>query len=155
LINENAKETAGKRIPTDRLVPLDAMDVPVVPAGVLEAGPEECYNYAWMSALMDRVLETVRIGCCDEGLETHWHLFDERIVQPILNGVDLLPLGEISARYGIADPRQASNMIVTVKRRFRSALREYIRTTVITDEQVDEEIAEILRFLPDIAQDSK
>ena len=155
LINENAKQTAGKRIPTDRLVPLDVLDAPVVPAGVLEANPEDSYNYAWMSALMDQVLETVRIGCCDEGLETHWHLFNERFVQPILNGLDPLPLAEVSARYGIADPRQASNMIVTVKRRFRSALREHVRTTVITDEQVDEELAEILRFLPEIAQDSK
>ena len=155
VINESAKQTAGKRIPKDKLVPLDLLDPPAVPAAVLEAGPEDCYNYAWMSALMDQVLETVRIGCRDEGLETHWHVFNDKVVQPILNGVDPLPLADLCARYGIADPRQASNMIVTVKRRFRSALREHVRTTVIAEEQVDDELAEILRFLPDMAQDSK
>ena len=75
--------------------------------------------------------------------------------QPALNGVDPPPLAETSARHGIADPRQASNMIITVKRRFRSALREHVRITVITDEQVDKELAEILQFLPRGAQDSK
>jgi RNA polymerase sigma-70 factor (ECF subfamily) len=155
VINESAKQTAGKRIPKDKLVPLDVLDPPAVPAAVLEAGPEDCYHYAWMSALMDQVLETVRIGCRDEGLENHWHVFNEKVVQPILNGVGSPSLADLSARYGIADPRQASNMIVTVKRRFRSALREHVRTTVIAEDQVDDELAEILRFLPDMAQDSK
>ena len=155
VINESAKQMAGKRIPKDKLVPLDLLDPPTVPAAVLEAGPEDCYNYAWMSALMDQVLETVRIGCRDEGLENHWHVFNDKVVQPILNGVAPPPLADLCARYEITDPRQASNMIVTVKRRFRSALREHVRTTVIAEDQVDDELAEILRFLPDMAQDSK
>lgn len=155
VLNETDKQKAAKRIPRDKLVPLDVIDPPAVPAAVAEAGPEDCYNYAWMSALMDQVLEATRIGCRDEGLETHWNLFNDRLVQPILNGVAAPPLCDLCARHGIKDPRQASNMIVTVKRRFRTALREHIRTTVIADDQVDEELGEILRFLPDIAQDPK
>jgi len=155
VINESAKETAGKRIPKDKLVSLELLDPPDVPATVLEAGPDDCYHYAWMSALMDQVLATVRAGCRDEGLETHWHLFHEKVVGPILHGVAAPSLADLGARYGIADPRQVSNMIVTVKRRFRSVLREHVRTTVLADEQVDDELSEILRFLPEIAQDSR
>ncbi len=155
VVNESAKQTAGKRIPKNKLVPLDLLDPPTVPAAILEAGPEDCYHYAWMSALMDRVLETVRIGCRDEGLETHWHVFNERVVQPIFNSADAPPLADLCTKYGIAEPRQVSNMIVTVKRRFRAALREHVRTTVIAEDQVDNELAEILRFLPEAAQDSR
>jgi len=155
VLNETDKQRAAKRIPRDKLVSLEVLDPPTVPAAVSEAGPEDCYNYAWMSALMDHILENVHINCRDEGLETHWNLFNERVVRPILNGVAPPPLGELCVQYGITDPRLASNMIVTVKRRFRSALREYVRTTVITDDQVDEELAEILRFLPNEAQDPK
>ena len=46
-------------------------------------------------------------------------------------------------------------MIATVKRRFRSAMREYVRTTVLSEEEVDEELAEITRLFPKAAQDSK
>ena len=44
-------------------------------------------------------------------------------------------------------------MIVTVKRRFREALRQHVRTTVISEDQVDDELDEILRFVPENAQD--
>jgi RNA polymerase sigma-70 factor (ECF subfamily) len=153
VINENAKETAGKRIPRQRFVALEVADLPTVPSPIFESEPEDSYNYAWVSALMDQILETVRIRCCDEGLATHWCVFDERVVQPIFGNTDPPSLSDICAHHGIADPQQASNMIVTVKRRFRSALREHIRTTVVAEDQVDDELREILRFLPDVAQD--
>jgi len=155
IINENTREAALKRIPKDKLVPLDAVDEPAIPQAVLKADPEDSYNYAWMSALIDQVLEVVRTGCRDEGLETHWHIFNERVVQPLLHSVDPPALGDICAKYAVENPRQASNMIVTVKRRFRSALRARVRTTVLSDDQVDDELQEISRFLPDGAQDSK
>jgi hypothetical protein len=152
--NELAKQSVGKRIPKDKLVRLDAADPPAVPSTVVEAAAEDSYHYAWMSALMDRVLNTVRLGCRDEGLETHWHVFNERVVQPILCGTPAPSLAEVCQRHGIDDPQQASNMIVTIKRRFRTALREHVRTTVAADAQVNEELADILRFVPGLAQDS-
>jgi RNA polymerase sigma-70 factor (ECF subfamily) len=152
VINENVKQTRHKRIPKDKLVPLDSADPPAIPAAVFAAEAEQSYHYAWTSALMDRVLMTVRLACYDEGLETHWHIFSERVVRPILDDAAPPSLGTLSAKYGIADPRQASNMIVTVKRRFRSTLREHIRMTVLTNDQVDDELREILRFLPEMAQ---
>lgn len=153
VINENEKQAASKRIPADRLVSWEVADPPALPSAVQESDPQTCYNYAWTSALMDRILETVRIACCDEGLETHWQVFHEKVVQPILQGVAPPSMSDLCERYGIKDPRQASNMIVTVKRRFRVTLREHIRTTVLTEEQVDDELREILGFLPQAAQD--
>jgi hypothetical protein len=40
-----------------------------------------------------------------------------------------------------------------VKRRFRETLRKFIRNTVISMDQVDEELDEIIQFLPKSAQD--
>jgi hypothetical protein len=53
---------------------------------------------------------------------------------------------------GIKDARRASNMIITVKRRFREILRRHIHNTVTSSDQVDEELDEIIRFLPKSAQ---
>jgi hypothetical protein len=44
-------------------------------------------------------------------------------------------------------------MMVTVKRRFQIVLKSHLRNLVVSEEQVDEELAEIMRFLPRMAQD--
>ena len=115
--------------------------------------PDASYNYAWVSALLDRVLAAVRKECCNEGLEKHWEVFHARVVQPILDGTAAPTLRQICAEMGTEDARHASNMIVTVKRRFRQTLRRQIRITVVSDDEVDEELEEIVRFLPEGAQD--
>ena len=60
---------------------------------------------------------------------------------------------EIYRKYAVESEAKASNMIVTVKRRFQTALRNHLRSLVVSEDQVDEELAEIMRFLPKIAQD--
>ncbi len=44
-------------------------------------------------------------------------------------------------------------MIVTVKRRFQALIRQYLRDLVTSDEEAEEELREIRRFLPKVAQD--
>ena len=153
VINQKAKETARMRIPPDKTVSLECIDLSELPQDMAELEPDASYNYAWVSALLDRVLAAVKKDCCDEGLETHWEVFRARVVQPILDGTAAPTLGQVCAEMGIEDARHASNMIITVKRRFRQTLRRQIRTTVVSDDDVDEELEEIVRFLPEGAQD--
>jgi RNA polymerase sigma-70 factor (ECF subfamily) len=48
LINIREEETAQKRIPKDKLVPLDSIDLPDLPPSVIQSAPEEVFNYAWV-----------------------------------------------------------------------------------------------------------
>ena len=43
-------------------------------------------------------------------------------------------------------------MIITVKRRFQSVLKQYIRSTVASENQLSDELKEIMKFLPKKAQ---
>ena len=88
-------------------------------------------------------------------METHWALFNERILQPILGSNDPASLAQLCKNYGIEDTKKASNMIVTVKRRFRSVLIELVRNTVVSEEQAHEELQYLLKFLPENAQRPK
>ena len=153
IINQRAKQTATIRIPQDKLVSLETMDPSELPEDMSVGEPDVSYNYAWVSALLDQVLAAVKQSCSEEGLQTHWEFFYARIVEPILCGTSAPPLSEICARLGVEDTRRASNMMITVKRRFREMLRKFIRNTVISTDQVDEELDEIIRFLPKSAQD--
>ena len=64
-------------------------------------------------------------------------------------------LAQLGEKYAVADPAKASNMIITVKRRFQEALRRHLRHSVLSDEAVHEELGELKRFFPEIAQDAE
>ena len=155
LIDEKRREASHKRIPKNKLVPLDFTNPPVLPHAISKQAPEECFNYAWKSTLLDQSLSQVQDQCSEQGMETHWHVFREKVVKPILEDAEPLSLKEICAKYNIENEAKASNMIVTVKRHFQAALKKNVRNTVTSEDQIDEELREILKFFPKNAQDSK
>jgi RNA polymerase sigma-70 factor (ECF subfamily) len=148
IINVREEETARKRIPPDKLVSLDMLDPPDLPSSVVESAPEEAFNYAWVSALLEQVLDEVHAKCRERDLTLHWQVFYDRSVQPILNGTEPLSMKAICARHGIDGTIRASNMMTTVKRLFQTILRRHVRNSVMSEEDTAEELAQIKRFFP-------
>ncbi len=155
VIDVENKKAARKRIPEDRLVRLDEMYPPELPQKVVESSPEDSFHYAWVSALLEQVLEEVEAACREDGKSLHWQIFHERVVQPITDGAEPPSLKELCDRHGLEDDARASNMIVTVKRRFQTALRKHLRDSVASSEQVNGELEELRRFFPRMAQGSR
>jgi hypothetical protein len=152
IIDQRLKQTIRKNIPPSKLTSLEIIESADLPETVSKLNAEDSYNYAWLSAMLDHVISQVRAGCVKEGMELHWNIFNERLVQPILKNTAAPNLAEICEKYGIADQKKASNMATTVKRRFRTALKRYVRNTVISGNQVHEELKEIRQFFPENAQ---
>ena len=153
LINERDKRMAKKRIPQRKLVSLGSVNLPTLPQGVDKWSSEDVYNYAWLSALLDRVLAEVEKSCLAKGMELHWQVFRERVAQPTLSNLPAPSLAEVCKRHDIEDPGKASNMMLTVKRRFQAVLRQHVRSTVISEGRIPGEVREILRFFPKSLQD--
>ena len=147
------KEFAQKRIPKSKLVPLDMVDESGLSAACTKLTPEDSYNYAWVSALLEQVLEQVKAECYKDAKTIHWHLFCDRVLGPITEKAGPPSMDELCHKYRVKDQTTASNMIVTVKRRFRAALRKHLRGLVSSEAEVDSELVEIMQFLPRIAQD--
>jgi RNA polymerase sigma-70 factor (ECF subfamily) len=154
LIDQMGKETAGKRIPKEKLVSLDLADHLDLPDIVLESRPEDSYNYGWVSALLDQILSQVQAKCREQDMEVHWNIFNERVVRPIVEDATCPSLTEICKNYGIENEKKASNMMITVKRCFQAAIKECIRNTVASEQEISEELREIMRFFPESAQHS-
>jgi len=155
LVNVQQMETAQKRMPKGRLVPLDMVEPPELPQSLMISAPEDTFRYAWISGLLERVLEQVEAKCYEDGKTVHWCLFRDRLLRPIIERIDPVSIKELCAKYGIEDSAKVSNMIVTVKRRFQTTLKQHLRDSVISDEHVEDEIEEIQRFFPKIAQEWK
>ena len=147
VVDEHRKETARKRIPKDKLVRLDVVDLSSLPEIVDELEPEESFNYAWKADLLDRALSAVKESYIKQGMEKHWYVFRDRLLQPLLGDQQPLPLKQICQQYNIENEATVSHMLETVKRRFQNVLRKHVRQTVLTGQVVDEELKEILKFL--------
>jgi DNA-directed RNA polymerase specialized sigma24 family protein len=153
LIDCQRKESAKKRIPRDKLVPLDCNEHLALPQSLAQGSPEDSFNYTWKSSILDHTLATVQADCHEQGLQIHGNVFDLRILQPIFEHQQELSMKEICTRYGITTESIASNMLVTVKRRFKAVLRRNLRDTVLSEDDVDGELREMLKFFQSDAQD--
>jgi hypothetical protein len=152
LVNVKEGETVRTRIPPDKLVSLDAVDPPELSSMMTESNPDDFYHYVWLSTLLDQVLSTVQSSCEQDGLHIHWQVFEDRVVRPILQGSETPSLSELCRKHDIQDEKKASNMLITVKRRFHAVLKEHVRTTVASDKHIQAELEEILNFFPPDAQ---
>ena len=148
LSHEKDNQMARKRFPKGGFVSLDMDNPPVLPNAISELTPEDSYNYAWLSELLEQVLSEVEAECQEDGLGIHWKVFCDRIVQPILDDSKPPSLAEICRIYRIEDEKKAANMVVTIKRRFQTLLRKYVSDTVATDDEVQGELQEIMQYLP-------
>ncbi|MFC1792001.1 RNA polymerase sigma factor [Planctomycetota bacterium] len=153
LISQKRKENAKQHIPKGKLVPLDIIDPPVLPETILEGSPEDCFVHSWKSSLLDWTLTELQADCKEQGLETHWNVFRDRVVQPIIDGKKPPSYQDICSTYGIDSESKISNMLVTVKRRFKAALKRQLRATVLSEDDINPELQEMLSLFRESAQD--
>lgn len=149
---QGLKEIARKRLIEEQGACLQMDDEPVLPQSVAQRTAEESFHYAWLSSLLEQVLKEVKEACEQQDMAIHWALFNKRVVWPTFGDRSPPSLPELCESYDIEDVKKASNMIITVKRRFRAVLMQHVRNTVLSQGQAPEELEELLQFLPKSAQ---
>jgi len=147
VISNQRAEKAAKRMPDGGLASLDRTDAPDVPDASCCATPEEAFDHAWASALLEEVVTEVQNECLADGKAAHWFVFSERVLRPIKDDVCPPSLADLCTEYGIPDEAQASNMVITVKRRFRACLERHVRQMVDSDADVNAEIHDLVEIL--------
>lgn len=145
--SEYRKETARKRIPTDKLLSLDHIESGNLAETIGGFTSEESFNYVWVSELLDQMIKEVEEECHRRKMSTHWKVFRDRVLRPIMAEKQPASMMDICNQYGIESPTKASSMIIAVKRRFQATLRRHLRQFVTSDVQISEEIRELVRFL--------
>jgi len=146
LISVHRNKSARKRIPEHKFVQLDQVDLAALSVPTENLTPEESFNYTWVSSLLDQILTDVEAECRSRDMKIHWKVFNDRILQPIIEDTAAAPLSDICRKYGIDSEARASNMIYTVKRRFQAALKRHLRQSVSSEAEVGEELEEIMQF---------
>jgi RNA polymerase sigma-70 factor (ECF subfamily) len=139
-------ENRQKRSPGRHMVSLDTESIEHISIPESQ-GSVDMFNYAWACEVLDEVIAKLQQEYTEGGKSAHWYVFRDRILQPILNGTTPPSLGELCEQYGIQDEPKASNMLITVKRRFRSLLKSQLGQNVSTDDEAEEEYHDLLQIL--------
>lgn len=109
--------------------------------------PEQAFYHAWITDLLDQVLSEVREQYNSPNMLNHWRIFQLKVLAPTLQNAQDLSMKQICERCDVASVEQAANMLITVKRRFRSILRRYLRNLVRSDSEAEAEFREVFGFL--------
>jgi hypothetical protein len=144
--DEHEKEVTLKRRPTGGTRSLDAFETPLsLPS--MEVSPEQAFDYAWASQLLDEVIADVEDQCRQAGQQQHWEVFRQTVLDPILFGDEIPPMPALCQDLDIGTPKQAAAMNVTVKRRFKRILHAHVLEFVASEEEVDSEIDDLMEIL--------
>ena len=141
------KETARKRSPKGQMLSLETNDAANLLETQSKSAPDQIFNYAWASEVLNQVLAKVKSDCCNAGRGTYWKVFYAKVVAPIVGSAETPELRELCTQYGIKSEAKVSNMIAYVKDRFRVAMRRHLRQFVQSDSDVEDEFNEIFRIL--------
>lgn len=141
------KETAKKRLPKHGLAQLDATGLPDMPIDKSGAKPELAFNYAWATNLLDQVLAKVQEEYCNTGRAVYWEVFRIKVLTPIFEDAEAPSLEDICTKHAIEGEKRASNMMITVKRRFSAVLRQQLRQFVESDSEVEDEFRALVEIL--------
>lgn len=144
--NQERHAAAQARRPEGGLVSTDTSGPDGTPLDHRAGGAtaETAFERAWARALLDRVLVRVRDELSGSGRSTHYDILLSSVVKPVLDGA-LAPARDALAREHGLTEKEVSNRLVTAKRAYQRLLRDEIRAYAKSDDEVEQEIAELFR----------
>jgi DNA-directed RNA polymerase specialized sigma24 family protein len=149
--NEHRRKIAKKKSPEGELLYIEELEQ-ISDAEVLsEMTPDKMFYYTWASKMLDESINKVKDELCFSGKEKHWEVFYRKVLGPIFDDTSSLTLSEICNEVEIESESKASNMIVTVKRRFAKAINRTLRNYTSSDEEAREEFNQLKTILSNCA----
>lgn len=125
-------------------------DLPDVNSELQESAvmtPDQAFSYAWATDLLDAVLVAVESDCRRTGKMLHWRVFKARVLTPIMENTPAPPLRDVCRQCQVQSESKASNMVITVKRKFKRQLETCMRLHVSKEVDIEQELEELLDIL--------
>jgi DNA-directed RNA polymerase specialized sigma24 family protein len=148
VISAHRRETGATRMPKGGVIAdLDQINPDNVAEPSPQMSPQEAFVCEEARLLLAGVLGDLKVDCLDRGQAVHWAIFQARVMDPILSGSKASPMSELCATHNVGSPKQAANMIITVKRRFKAMLEQAMREMAGADADVHSEIRDLIGIL--------
>lgn len=143
LVDQHRRRRADRRAP-DRAAALDPdFDI----ASTSEGDPSDESDLVWARQALGEALRRMRLECEDTGRLDVWHVLNDRLLAPMLEGAAVVSYEDLARRFNLPDPMQAANLLTTGKRSFRRKLREVVGQYAANDQEAEREILELRQIL--------
>ena len=119
-------------------------DMPVEMPAAEESEP---FDVAWARQVIDAAVAQMQETCRKDGRPDIWGVFEERMLKPILEGTEPATYESLVAKFGLATPMQASNVLMTAKRMFRRTLEEVVSEYEEGDQDIQAEVESLKAIL--------
>lgn len=143
VIDTARAQSSTRSAPRTLLLDGAALDA-AEPVGQSE--PDAAYERQWAKSVLLTALDRVRADCLSCGMESHWHAFERRTLLPETHG-STPTIEALAAELGVQSGDVLSNMIFTVKRKLRSAIRQVVAETVASPDELEAELEALRRAM--------
>lgn len=126
-----------RRRKTERVEALPA--TPNAEPAADEANAAEQFDRLWAESMVRSAATAARDRCTTEGFSTHWDMFERHFVGG-------LSYSGLSEEFNVTGG-QAASMVRTASIRFRQAMVDLLLRDGATEEELDDEIARLMRAL--------
>ena len=99
-----------------------------------QAAPPEgdAFELAWAREVLRVALSLMQRDCEAAGRQDVWAVFEARVLGPMLENTEPVPLAELMRRLKLDSPEQVSNLAITAKRMFARGLRAILAKYRVT-----------------------
>ena len=105
------------------------------------------FDVAWACQVFDEVLAAMQADCESEGRAEIWGVFECRLLAPLYEQAKPIAYDEICRRFGFTSPEQASNALVTAKRKSLRAFRRVAAKYTHDGEEAEDILRELIGIL--------
>jgi len=108
--------------------------------------PADAFDAVWARQLLEEVLAVMKADCEANRQPQVWGVFKCRLLAPVYEHSEPVEYEEVCRRFGFASPEQASNALMTAKRKFLRAFDK----VAFAYRHDGEETSDVLRELVEI-----
>jgi RNA polymerase sigma-70 factor (ECF subfamily) len=144
LIDQHRRSSAKRAAPSAPIASMDA--APEAADASQGAEPWGAFDRQWAAAVLALAIERTEAACLQDGMTPQWAAFKAVVLSPLTGRVKPPAMEDLAERLGAANPAQVSNMIQTVKRRFRRMLEQVVAETVNDPGDIAQELKALQSF---------
>jgi hypothetical protein len=117
----------------------------------------EAFDLTWVRTVLAETLRRMEADCKDPAAEQPrrgqiWEMFRIRLLEPFFNDAPQVPYDTLIESFGLKSPTDASNMLLSAKRIFKTHLTRVIKEYTEQDAATAEEIRALEKFVARLAR---
>lgn len=109
--------------------------------------PSFAFCHAWATQILEQVLVELEEEYPSTERADYWEIFRLKILDPIFTNINGPSYEELSERFAVGNKSTTANIVTTVKRRFQTIMKRYLRDLAGSEAAAEEDFNEIFRIL--------